>query len=319
MINEPLISVIIPIYNTEKYLSDCIKSIVCQTYQNLEIILVNDGSTDQSKIICDHYAQLDSRVRIINQVNTGVTKARENGVAVSVGEYIYFIDSDDTIDPETINTMYKSIQTNGTDACVLSNCSIKNSDTLEEIILSSNALKLLCMLKLPASMCAYLYKASILKEFSIDMNIQFFEDFLFNYNYLTRCNSISLVDGNYYRYRFNINGANASSLNDKKKSCLKIYDKIEESAKFNTCKEELQYFRAHCLITILLSTSKLSRVPVDVSLLLHTNAREMKKEVLRSEFVDIKYKVAVFLLSLFPKFTIILVKFLYIFRRKVGM
>ena len=89
------ITFIIPIYNTEKYLQRCVDSILEQTYNNIEIILVNDGSTDNSKQICEHYQQLDSRIKLINKPNGGLSDARNKGLDHSTGEYIIFIDSDD--------------------------------------------------------------------------------------------------------------------------------------------------------------------------------------------------------------------------------
>ena len=92
-----MISVIVPVYNVEKYLEECLDSIQNQTYSNIEIILVNDGSTDNSKEICEKYCKQDSRFKLINQTNQGQSVARNNGVAASTGEFIVFVDSDDII------------------------------------------------------------------------------------------------------------------------------------------------------------------------------------------------------------------------------
>ena len=93
-----LISIIVPVYNVEKYLNECIDSIIAQTYSNIEIILVNDGSTDASGKICDEYAEKDGRIKVIHQVNAGLSAARNAGMAVATGEYLYFVDSDDYVD-----------------------------------------------------------------------------------------------------------------------------------------------------------------------------------------------------------------------------
>lgn len=93
----PLISVIVPVYNVEKYLYRCVDSIRNQTYQNLEIILVDDGSTDNSSILCDEIAKIDIRIKIIHKKNGGLSSARNKGIAVSTGDYIGFVDSDDWI------------------------------------------------------------------------------------------------------------------------------------------------------------------------------------------------------------------------------
>lgn len=97
---SPLISVIVPIYNVEPYLRECLDSIIRQSYTNLEIILINDGSTDKSGAIAGEYALLDSRVKVIHQANAGVSVARNTGLGVAGGEYLSFVDSDDWLEPE---------------------------------------------------------------------------------------------------------------------------------------------------------------------------------------------------------------------------
>ena len=92
-----MISVIIPVYNVENYLEECLKSVQNQTYTNIEVLLVNDGSTDNSKMICERYCQEDRRFLLINQENQGLSAARNKGVEISTGEYIVFVDSDDSI------------------------------------------------------------------------------------------------------------------------------------------------------------------------------------------------------------------------------
>lgn len=97
----PLLSVIIPIYNVEDYIAKSVESVINQVYKNLEIILVNDGSTDKSEEICKEYARIDPRVRIINKPNEGLSSARNAGLEIATGDYITFIDSDDYIEPDT--------------------------------------------------------------------------------------------------------------------------------------------------------------------------------------------------------------------------
>ena len=101
----PKLSVIVPVYNTEEYLRECIDSILAQTFTDFELILVNDGSTDGSGAICDEYAGKDPRIRVIHQQNGGITVARKSGVRVACGEYVTFVDSDDWIEREMYATM----------------------------------------------------------------------------------------------------------------------------------------------------------------------------------------------------------------------
>lgn len=107
MIDAPLISVIVPVYNGEKYIRKCVDSILMQTYPHLEIVLVNDGSVDNSGNICDAYAKQDKRIKVIHQPNKGISAARNAGIDVACGEYISFVDSDDWIAPEFVETLWK--------------------------------------------------------------------------------------------------------------------------------------------------------------------------------------------------------------------
>lgn len=105
MENLPLISVIIPVYNVEKYLEECVESVLTQTYKNIEIILVDDGSTDSSGKICDSYALQNSNVQVIHQLNAGLSDARTAGLKKAIGKYVYFLDSDDYIAAEALEKL----------------------------------------------------------------------------------------------------------------------------------------------------------------------------------------------------------------------
>lgn len=107
-----LISVIIPVYNVERYLKKCIESVINQTYEKLEIILVNDGSTDNSGVICEDLSKKDIRIHVVHKENGGLSDARNTGMKIAKGKYLSFIDSDDFIKEDTIETMYKSLKEN---------------------------------------------------------------------------------------------------------------------------------------------------------------------------------------------------------------
>ena len=107
-----LVSVVIPVYNVEQYLRQCVESVLRQTYQNLEILLIDDGSTDGSGAICDEYAQKDQRIRVIHQKNAGLSMARNEGLRQAVGAYVYFLDSDDWIDGDAMESLVKAVEEN---------------------------------------------------------------------------------------------------------------------------------------------------------------------------------------------------------------
>lgn len=105
-----MISVVIPVYNVEKYLAQCVDSVLDQTFQDFEIILVDDGATDSSRAMCDEYAQKDARIRVIHQPNGGLSAARNTGLSAASGEYIYFLDSDDYIEPTALADLVSAVQ-----------------------------------------------------------------------------------------------------------------------------------------------------------------------------------------------------------------
>lgn len=115
MENQALVSVIIPVYNVEKFLRECVDSVINQTYENLEIILVDDGSTDSSGKICDEYVDKDERVTVVHQKNGGLSQARNRGLEESTGEYIYFLDSDDYITENSFEILLGIVEKDGSD------------------------------------------------------------------------------------------------------------------------------------------------------------------------------------------------------------
>ena len=114
----PLISVIIPVYNVEKYLHRCLDSVIAQTYQNIEIICVDDGSIDESGRICNQYAVRDARIKVIHQENQGLSAARNRGLDAAEGEYIAFVDSDDYILEDMYKKMLDKLLNYNVDLCV---------------------------------------------------------------------------------------------------------------------------------------------------------------------------------------------------------
>lgn len=128
------ISVIIPVYKVEKYLNRCIRSVVNQSYRNLEIILVDDGSPDQCGKICDEWAEEDKRIRVIHKQNGGLSDARNAGLDIATGEYIGFVDSDDYIHPEMYQRMYEKAKESNVDLTMCNFCLVDESDNSDIII-----------------------------------------------------------------------------------------------------------------------------------------------------------------------------------------
>ena len=134
MINN-LVSIIIPVYNTENYLKQCIESALNQTYDNTEIILVDDGSTDSSGLICDEYVKKDNRIRVIHKPNGGQSSARNIALDVATGKYVYFLDSDDYILPDLIKKLVDIAEANDADIVFFEATSFVDNDNFNESVL----------------------------------------------------------------------------------------------------------------------------------------------------------------------------------------
>lgn len=115
---DKLVSIIVPVYNVEKYIDECIRSLICQSYSNLEIILIDDASPDSCGEICDRWAEQDPRIRVIHKKNGGAASARNAGIDAATGDYICFVDSDDAVLPEYVQTLVQALEHSSADAAV---------------------------------------------------------------------------------------------------------------------------------------------------------------------------------------------------------
>ena len=135
---KPLISVIIPVFKVESYLERCVDSVINQTYKNLEIILVDDGSPDNCPQMCDNYAKADKRIKVVHKKNGGLSDARNAGTQIASGDYVIYVDSDDYIELDTIDTLYNNLKTHNADISfasfsTFSNETISNKNTANEV------------------------------------------------------------------------------------------------------------------------------------------------------------------------------------------
>ncbi|WP_087189343.1 glycosyltransferase family 2 protein [Flavonifractor sp. An52] len=185
---EQLVSVIIPIYKVEAYLKRCVDSVLAQTYTNLEVILVDDGSPDGCGAICDSYAEQDPRVRVIHKVNGGMSDARNAGLKIASGEYISFIDSDDWIDSGYIFSLVQKIEETNSDFVISGITYVyENLRTQKKAIPQSTDTVQLVSNSLMGYACNKLYRKVLLDKANIlfkDMTLR--EDLFFNLTILAR-------------------------------------------------------------------------------------------------------------------------------------
>ncbi len=200
----PLVSVIVPIYNVEKYLKKCIESIIRQTYQQLEIILVDDGSTDSSPQICDEFLKLDDRIKVIHKKNGGLSDARNAGLDIAKGDYYAFIDSDDYISIDNIETLLNAVRK---EACEIAVCNIiqftENGHQkpfycpVENQTVYHGKDRYITLNQ--PSVCNKLFKAELFEGIRFPKG-KYYEDTFVYHELLYRANSVVLTGANGYWY-----------------------------------------------------------------------------------------------------------------------
>ena len=255
--DAPKVSIIVPIYNVGKYLEQCVNSLIQQTYKNLQIILVDDGSTDCSGAICDHFAAKDHRVLVIHKKNGGLTDARKTGKEAAIGEYIVIVDGDDWLDHVTIEACMAVMKKKDID-CVMfgyvreyEKKSILNPLFEKDFIYERNEVKQKIYrrligpigeeLKHPekldnlGSMCMKMYKKELMNKgkFVSEREVGTNEDSIFNIYALKDCKKIAYINRCFYHYR----KTNENSITmTYKKGLQKKWDKMYRE--FYLCLEE---------------------------------------------------------------------------------
>jgi glycosyltransferase involved in cell wall biosynthesis len=203
-----LVSVIIPVYNAEIFLNETLQSVLNQNLKNFEIILVNDGSTDNSKKICEKFSNQDNRIKLINQINSGVSIARNNGILHAKGEYVFFMDADDTLDAEFLKTSYEIAKKQDSDIVVIGEQFCKRMPNVTA---------------LPT--WAQLIRMEFLKQYQsirFPDNIQPCEDGLFSHQLLALTEKIAQNHEGIYHYRHHEN-QNHLKINE---NCEKVTKQI---------------------------------------------------------------------------------------------
>lgn len=231
-----LISVIVPIYNVAPYLRQCLDSIINQTYHNLEIILVDDGSTDDSSTICDSYASNDIRVKVIHKENGGLSSARNSGLDIINGEWVLFVDADDWIDLDMIEILYNTATINRSDiSCcnvrVLSDgqCVNKVLNTGEVSVIDTvSAYREIIKGRIRFEVWNKLFKSVLINDIRFIVG-QTYEDVYFDRVVFSRATRISYIEKSLYNYRVTRPGNTNSTFRE---SRLAIFSELEKTSKY---------------------------------------------------------------------------------------
>ena len=233
MENKALISVVIPVYNVEEYISRCISSILEQTYRNLQIILVDDGSTDKSGEICDEYAKADRRVTVIHQTNGGVSSARNTGIDKATGEYITFVDSDDFVSKEMVAYLFALAKNNDCDIAISTHNIIRGEKVWKSYNLSGDVKmtpkrcieKLLYDDGVDTSAWAKLYKLKLFNGVRYPVG-KLYEDIATTYKIFLKANAIISGNNCIYNYVLRSNSIVNGEFNEKKFDLIEMTDEM---------------------------------------------------------------------------------------------
>jgi glycosyltransferase involved in cell wall biosynthesis len=242
---NPLISIIVPVYNVELYLAECINSLLIQTYKNIEIILVNDGSTDKSSFICKQYEKRSSNIILINNSNKGLSAARNEGIQHAQGDYIIFVDSDDIIHKDYLKILFDLISDADISVCEVKNFSEKNpiidenlnfqiypaltGDEFNEHLYQHKFGRLAILVT------NKLYKKDLWDEIEFPLN-RFHEDCFTIYKVTDKAKKIVITDKPLYYYR---KRAGSITFNRTLKSVIDEYEAISQQINFFKTKNQL--------------------------------------------------------------------------------
>lgn len=273
---KKLVTIIVPIYNVEKYLNECIESILNQTYKNIEVVLVDDGSTDNSDEIIDEYTKKDSRIVAIHKKNEGVSSARNDGLKIARGEYICFADADDILMEDYVEYMYNMIERDKSDIALtkkmfsnFNNKQIKNDK--QEIYSGEDTAIDIMLYNIPIGVYCKMFKKNFIEKENIRFlsDIYIGEGFNFNVKAFQKAQKVSIGYRKIYFYRRN-NETSATTIfsYEKWKNGLKAIDVIKDNFSIKSKKTILAWHFAKW------------RTNVDVySLLITSNTKQKYREL----------------------------------------
>ena len=274
MAKEVLISVIVPVYNAEQYLAECLDSVLEQTYRNLEIILINDGSRDASGEICRQYRERDDRIILIEQENAGVSVARNRGIEQASGEYLMFVDADDMIAPWLCEEAFRNMEDCDVlmfqfetfcDSKKLNTAALPESARFEQLNRFSGAdcmhtmfginESVLTKIKLP-SMCTKLYRRSFLNKYQVlcPPGVINGEDMLFNVQTYIQDPRICYLPMAGYFYRYNPSSAvhryNPNCLENERRFYKELEDILDQKQLWDQYREDIAYQKVNGLLRV---------------------------------------------------------------------
>lgn len=323
------ISVIIPVYNTALYLEKCIISVLNQSLKNIEIIIINDGSTDNSLEIINNFLNIDKRIKLINKNNMGLSEARNDGIHVARGKYIFFLDSDDYLEEGALELLYKRISKDKSIDLIRGNYKIFYQNDyeitrkglkkvhIESRISILNYIRYMNQKNIYIfNVWNYLFKTNIIKSNNIKFlsELHIGEDDIFTLEYMKHCNYVDIIDKPIYNYRIReLSSTNSFTLN-KLEGLLKCYKFMEELLNKNKKFLTVKYFILQRYLAIIIYF--LSRINEDSNNI--NKAIEKIKKILKGIKIDkklnVKFKIILYLAKINIKLTLLMLKLLKVKR-----
>ena len=302
MENQALISVIIPVYNVEEYLRECVDSVLNQTYQNFEVILVDDGSTDSSGQICDEYVEKDERITVIHQKNGGLSVARNTGLSDANGNYVYFLDSDDYIAENTFESLLTIAKKDNSDIVFFDAVSFadKNDFTVKQNYIRKNKYKTDCGINIFCQMTenkefhSAVYLMMFKKQFIENNKLIFVpgilhEDMVFTYQALCLAQIVSQLSEALYYRRYRKNSIMTSSKTKKHfTSCIDVSEintKFTHKSFKNTASDEIYQYLSRCAFNVFNVYEKLNKKDKKAC---KSRLRSFRNDVLRNNAFEDK-------------------------------
>lgn len=249
-----LVSIIVPVYNVENYLEECVQSLLAQSYNKLEIILVDDGSLDKSGKICDILSLIDNRIKVLHKKNGGLSDARNYGIDFATGKYIMFVDSDDIVDKDIVQNLYSYITAYPDLKLVVSELTHFFDESVPvfqykkevEVIDKNDAIKqFLYQKRIPTSSCGKLYLKSVLNNVRF-VKGQRFEDNEFVFKVLLESDKVALNRSKLYAYRHRNNSITTEKFSEKEFEIIGIGKKILENINVRDTSMELAGITYQC-------------------------------------------------------------------------
>lgn len=306
-----LISVIVPIYNVEKYLDKCIESIVNQTYKNLEIILVDDGSPDNCPRMCDYWASRDERIKVIHKKNGGLSSARNAGFEASNGEYVSFVDSDDWLDENTFEELLKNNdeQVDFVSFGLLEEFDTETHQELRADTVLYNQDEIFSNILKDDSVAGYacnkLFKRLIIGDDRFDETLMSCEDIDFCVRIARKCRYALHTDSKFYHYRQRKDSMTGDfSYNPRKLSVIKAYENImpiyAEYAPENSYIVERNYLKQNLNVKGRMILSKVN--DSSIKKMLNTNIKKYFGRVVINRNNSLPLRMNIIFTRLFPSF-----------------